>query len=77
MPQSKFVEKYHTDSTFREKHLNYMSQKVTCSCSPHKSTARCNMSKHRKTRIHQQWVEKQILAEKLREIEMILKKINK
>jgi hypothetical protein len=72
MPQSKFTEKYHSDAKFRENHLHYMSQRVTCPCSPQKTTARCNLSKHKKTRIHQQWAEKQMLADKLKEIELIL-----
>jgi hypothetical protein len=47
----KTFREYYQDPHFRERHLHYMSEKVKCKeCG--QMTSRCNMTKHRRTEIH-------------------------
>lgn len=46
---SKFKE-YYADPEFKKKHNTYMLEKVDCECGF--TTARCNMTKHKKGRNH-------------------------
>jgi hypothetical protein len=60
---SKTFKDYYKDPKFRERHLNYMSEKVKCKdCG--RITSRCNMSKHRGTEIHNRLAKEKILNEK-------------
>ena len=42
--------KYYSDPEFRERHLNYMKEKVICDCGF--MTSRNNMTRHKRSRNH-------------------------
>jgi len=55
--------KYYANPEYREKHLNYIKQKVECSlCKV--MVARANMPAHKKTKKHQFLGEKHVIKEK-------------
>jgi hypothetical protein len=45
-----FKDYYHNNEEFRKKHLDKMSEKITCCCGF--ETARCNLSRHMRSRTH-------------------------
>ena len=45
-----FKQKYREDAEFKQKHLNYVNEKMKCSCG--RSISRSNYSKHLKTDLH-------------------------
>lgn len=47
---SQFKIKYNNDQTFKEKHLKYIKEKITCECG--KKLSRSNLSSHRKSKLH-------------------------
>jgi hypothetical protein len=49
--QYKTFKEYYQDENFKKKHKEYVSEKVLCECGRY--TARSNMIKHQKTRVHQ------------------------
>lgn len=68
-----FKERYNTDEEFREKHRQYMSNKIQCPYCSNVVTSRANYWKHSKTKKHIRNVENKELQEKLTEIQKILK----
>lgn len=58
--------KYYEDPEFKKKHLEKMSEKIKCDCGF--MTARCNLSRHKKSHIHIKKMEK---AGKLKNMEKI------
>jgi len=50
MKNKSFKQKYHEDVEFKQKHLNYVNEKMKCSCG--RSISRSNYSKHLKTDLH-------------------------
>jgi hypothetical protein len=51
-----FVDYYKTDPEFRRKHLERLSEKIECECGF--TTARSNLSRHRKSHVHISKMEK-------------------
>jgi len=51
-----FYERYHSNPKFKERHKEYMKQKITCSCGV--KTQRYNLSHHKKTKKHQRLLNK-------------------
>ena len=49
-PLTKTFKEYYQDAEYRKRHLDYIKEKVQCSCGC--ITARCNMSVHKKTAKH-------------------------
>lgn len=49
-------QKYYSNPEFRERHLNYMKEKVICDCGF--MTGRNNMSRHKKSRNHTKRMDK-------------------
>ena len=45
-----FTDYYNEDEEFRKKHLARLNEKVTCECGF--VTARCNLSRHKKSHLH-------------------------
>lgn len=51
-----FKEKYNEDSEFRDKHLAYLREKVTCECG--KVVSRVNKQRHMTTPLHKKRMDK-------------------
>jgi len=49
-----FMDKYNNDNEFREKHKKKMAEKIECECGV--TLSRVNMSTHRKSQKHKQWI---------------------
>jgi hypothetical protein len=60
-----FAEHYNSDPDFRKKHLAKMCEKVKCECGF--VTARCNMSRHKKSHLHIEKMEKINKEKEIRE----------
>lgn len=54
MTEIKTFKFYYDQPEYRERHKEYILTKVECGCGT--ITARCNMSHHRKTKKHQNWI---------------------
>lgn len=67
-----FVDYYHSDPEFRQKHLDKLKEKIICECGF--VTARCNLSRHRKSHLHINKIEK---INRIKELEAELKKLKK
>lgn len=51
-----FKEYYDEDPEFRKKHLEKLNEKIECECGF--VTARCNISRHRKSHLHENKMQK-------------------
>jgi hypothetical protein len=77
--------KYHEDPEYRRKHLEYISEKITCECGI--TTTRGNLSHHRGTNKHKTWIREQKdnqlsdtiqnLFTEIKELKKEIKRINK
>ena len=75
---TKTFKEYYSDPIYKEKHLEYIKQKVPCVCGV--ITARCNMSHHKKTEKHQKLIKTHKLQEyedKLKHLKLKLKSYSK
>jgi hypothetical protein len=72
MTSKTFIDYYHNDSEFRKRHLDKLKEKVECECGF--VTARCNLSRHKKSHLHIEKIEK---IKRKNELERELEKINK
>lgn len=65
------------DPEFKKKHKEYILTKVECPCGT--TTARCNMSHHRKTKKHLKWINSndKLIDEIILDSEHITKSIKK
>lgn len=61
-----FKEYYDEDSEFRKKHLQRLNEKIECECGF--MTARCNLSRHKKSHIHLQKMQKIQKNNKIQEL---------
>ena len=52
----KSFKEYYQNPEFRERHLNYLKEKVVCECG--KTVMRCNKTRHKKSKKHQEAVNK-------------------
>ncbi len=48
---SKTFKEYYSDPVYKQRHLEYVKQKIPCTCGL--IMARCNMGHHKKTKKHQ------------------------
>jgi len=73
--KQKTFKEYYQDPKFRERHIQYMSEKVTCEeCG--QITSRSNMTKHRKTDIHNRLAkQKKRMSTKI-EIDLLKEQLN-
>ena len=62
---SDFATKYYSQPEYKQKHNNYMCEKIMCQCGV--MTARANMSKHRKTMHHLEYINKNDKVKQLEE----------
>ena len=66
-----FVDYYKEDPEFRKKHLEKLSERIQCECGF--VTARCNLSRHKKSHVHIDKMEKinriKVLKEELAQLE--------
>jgi len=51
----KFMDRYHNDPEYRKKHINKMCEKIECDCGS--IISRSNMTNHKRSGKHQQWVD--------------------
>ena len=70
-PKKTFKE-YYADPEFRQKHLDFLAEKITCECGF--VTARSNIYRHRKSHIHIKKMEK---INRIQELEAELEKLKK
>lgn len=66
---------YYQDPEFRKRHKAYILTKVECPCGA--TTARCNMTRHKKSSKHQLWESKQVSVTKLTKLENKIKELEK
>jgi hypothetical protein len=65
-----FKDYYHTDPEFRKKHLERLNEKIVCQCGF--ETSRSNLSRHMRSHIHIQKMEK---INKISELKKELKRL--
>lgn len=72
---SKSFKDYYADPEFREKHLKYVMEKTNCQCG--KMVARCNLGRHRKSKVHIKWMEENDRPTQIREMKKMIHRLQK
>lgn len=67
-----FTDYYNNDPEFRKKHLDKLKEKIECPCGF--ITARCNLSRHKKSHIH---INKMLKINRIKELEEELNQLKK
>lgn len=68
---SRFKERYDNDPEFKQRHSEYMKQKIQCTCGC--QVARHNLTKHKRTKKHEQYTATQT---KQQDIDKLMLKMN-